>query len=501
MTSRMKPMSPVDAAWYHIDGPANLAMVTGLLLTKAPLDFERVKRTYHHRLRPFERFQQRVVEAGFPIATPHWQDAVPFDIDRHVHHVGLPAPHDRGALLNLVSDLASTPLDHELPLWQVHVVDGLEGEGALVMRFHHCLGDGTAMMALVDELFDLGPDAPVEREPAPRPAVETGVLERLFSPAFEMVDRSARAVMSVVSEGANVLWHPGAAIEKAGVVVDGVGMLVGELLKARDPDSPFKGEFGPQKRVAWSTPVALDDIKAIGALFDAKVNDVLVAGLTGALRAYLSAQGLDVTGRTLRAIIPVDLRQRERALELGNDFGLVILELALAPSDPLERLRVTKSRMDALKQSPEAAAIRVLFDIVGRGPKLVEDLAVELFGSKASLVLTNVAGPREMLYLAGAPIERVTFFVPHPGRQLGMGVSILSYRGEVTLAVVADAHLVADPGAITEQFNREFVRMLALARKRSRPSCVATTTRQRPCRNRPLAGSKYCRTHQPRARG
>jgi hypothetical protein len=93
-------------------------------------------------------------------------------------------------------------------------------------------------------------------------------------------------------------------------------------------------------------------------------------------------------------------------------------------------------------------------------------LAVQLFGSKASVVMTNVAGPRETLYLAGVPLERVMFWVPHPGRELGMGISILSYRGAATLAVIADAHLVPDPEKITARFDREFATMLAAVRRR-----------------------------------
>ncbi len=130
----------------------------------------------------------------------------------------------------------------------------------------------------------------------------------------------------------------------------------------------------------------------------------------------------------------------------------------------MDRLAKTKERMDALKRSPEAAAMLALFNVFGRAPKAVEDFATWIFGSKASVVMTNVVGPRTTLRLAGVPIERMMFWVPHPGRQLGMGISILSYRGTATLAVIADAHLLPDPEAITDQFNREFAAMLRQVR-------------------------------------
>ena len=248
-------MSPVDAAWYHMDGPANLAMVTGVLLTKKPLDFGQVQAVYRERLAQFERFHQRVVERGFPLPTPHWEDMPHFDMDQHLHHVALPAPHDQAALMALVTDIASTPLDREQPLWQVHVVDQVEDGSALVMRFHHCIADGTAMMNVMHTLFDPAPGT---------------------RPTNAPVLKLATAPLGI--------------LDKAALVVSGAGMLIAEVLKWPDPPSPLKGEFGMRKHVAWSAPVAIKDVKAVGAHFGAKVNDVLVAAMTGALRTYLKVR-------------------------------------------------------------------------------------------------------------------------------------------------------------------------------------------------------------------
>jgi diacylglycerol O-acyltransferase / wax synthase len=330
-----------------------------------------------------------------------------------------------------------------------------------VMRVHHCIADGTAMVAVCQRLFDSTSRwrRQVDRA-ADDGAAEPGLVDRLFAPAFEIAEASARALRSGIDHAVEIATHPQRVMVQAALLLGGAGMLAGELLKKPDPKSPLKGEFGMKKRVAWSAPVALGDVRAIGAPMGAKINDVLVAGMTGALRTYLAKRGVDVAHTTVRAMVPVDLRPPERATELGNEFGLVILELAVRNRDPWQRLRVTKERMDALKHSPEAAATMALFEIFGRGPKPVEDLAVDLFGTKASVVMTNVVGPQRTMYLAGVPIDRMMFWVPHPGRQLGMGISILSYDGAASLAVVADGALVPDPEAITEQFNREFARML-----------------------------------------
>jgi diacylglycerol O-acyltransferase / wax synthase len=454
------PMSPVDAAWYHMDGPANLAMVTGILLTKERLDFERVRAVYKRRLIGFDRFRQRVVERGFPVPAPQWEDMPNFDIDQHIHHVALPAPHDKASLTALINDIASAPLDHEQPLWQVHVVDDVEGGSALIMRYHHCIGDGTAMMAVTQRLYDTTRNASLQAVRASAAKTDGGRAASVLTPSLDAVARAARKALAAAGSAVDILAHPQQLIGKAAAVLEGTGMLVTELLKSPDPQSPLKGKFGSRKHVAWSKPVAIEDIKAIGAPSGAKVNDVLVAGMTGALRAYLKRRGVDVDRMTVRAMVPVDLRPPERRGELGNEFGLVVLDLAVAVSDSMDRLATTKARMDALKRSPEAVATLVLFNIFGRGPKMLGDFANEAFSSKASVVMTNVAGPNETLYLAGVPIDRMMFWVPHPGNQLGMGISILSYKGMASLAVIADARLVPDPEAITNRFNREFAQML-----------------------------------------
>ena len=470
------PMTPVDAAWFHMDGPVNLAIMTGLILTCEPLDFKRVRAIYRARLPQFERFSQRVVEQGVPIATPHWQNVPGFNIDLHLHHMALPAPHDEAALRELVSELASTPLDHTQPLWQVHVVDNVAGGSALVMRVHHCIADGTGMMTVIGKLFDTEAGAPIiptDADATPAQADEDGML----APALQTLRQTAQSALAAAGSAVHAVTHPRQTLAQAGTVLQGAGMLVGELLKTDDPPSPLKGEFGQQKQVAWSKTVPIRDVKAIGGRFGAKVNDVLVAAMAGALRTYLKGRGVEVNHSSLRAMVPVDLRPPAQAGLLGNAFGLVILELPVGAARPAQRLARTKAAMDALKRSPEALATLMLFDIFGRGPKALQDLSNRWFGSKCSLVLTNVAGPRDTLYLAGVPIDRMMAWAPHPGEELGMTLSILSYRGHAALTVIGDAHLVPDPEAITDLFHREFEALKRAAKPRT---SRATTRGQRP---------------------
>ena len=473
-----RPMSPGDAVWFHMDGRANTAVITSILLTTTPLDFEKVKRVYSRRLARFRRFSERVVESGLPLPSPHWEAMPDFSIAQQMHHVALPAPGNDAALAELISDLASTPLDHARPLWDVHVVDGVNGGSALITRMHHCMGDGTANVLIARTLFGATTDEPLEPGAAPAStATEAGRVEQLFAPMIQLAQRSLRQVRGAISSTLDAATHPEETLRKAGFALAGAGMLASELLRTPDPRSPLKGDFGLAKRVAWSAPVALADVKAIGAPLGAKINDVLVAGMTGALRAYLERRGVDVTRTTVCAMVPVDLRPPGCADELGNHFGVVLLDLAITTRQRLRRVLATKANMDALKRSPEPIAALALFNLLGRVPKVVEDIAAQMFQSKASVVMTNVAGPHEPLHLAGVPIERVMFWVPHPGKELGMGISILSYCGTATLAVIADAHLVPDPETITQEFNREFAAMLKAVRAKKAPVGKAASRR------------------------
>ena len=468
-------MSAADAAWFHNDGSANLAIVMGIVLTKKPLDFNRVRKIYSERLVTFDRFRQRVVETGFPMATPHWQDMPHFDIDQHLHHIALAAPHDQAALTRLVNDIASMPLDHSLPLWQAYLVDDVERGSALITRCHHCMADGTAMMTVTQRMFDPAPGARSLPDPrAPGASVDSGAGKGLFAPAIGLF---APAIDLIAD-----------AARDAIALVGGAGMLVGELLRADDRPSPLKGEFALSKHVSWSKPVAIRDIKVIGKLYDAKVNDVLVAAMTGALRTYLKRRGIDVNHTTVRAMVPVDLRPPERIGQLGNEFGLVLLDLAVTKARADHRVALTKARMDALKRSPEPLATKALLNLLGRGPKVLEDFSNDLFGRKASVVMTNVVGPGEVLYLAGVPIDRFLAWAPHPGKQLGMAVSILSYRGMASLTVIGDAHLVPDPEAITSEFNREFQKMLKSATDgAAKAAATRAPAKRAPALRRPAA--------------
>jgi hypothetical protein len=225
-------------------------------------------------------------------------------------------------------------------------------------------------------------------------------------------------------------------------------------------------------------------------------------------------------------VVPVNLRRPGTEEELGNQFGVVFLSLPIGIQEPTARLHELKRRMDGLKGSLEPPVSFGVLKLIGSVPSSVQNLGVDILESKATAVMTNVIGPREQLYLAGAPIESLIFWVPQSGR-VALGVSILSYDDQVWLGVLTDQGLVPDPDAIVAGFHTEFDDLLGIVRRREEMAtmeemsamlddamatldalleqkavedaparCRALTKAGNPCKNHALPGSEYCRVHQ-----
>ena len=193
MTTHDHALTPIDTAWLHMDDPTNLMMVTAIFEFDGPVDFERVKRTWGARLGAFDRFRQRVSESVIPLKAPHWEDDPNFDLDSHVHHISLPAPRSKKALLALIGDLASSPLDASKPLWQVHVIDNYRGGSVLVMRHHHCIADGTAMVGVLDRLMDKTADAPENLPDDERPREHDSLFDHWNHAAMNAISTTRKA--------------------------------------------------------------------------------------------------------------------------------------------------------------------------------------------------------------------------------------------------------------------------------------------------------------------
>jgi WS/DGAT/MGAT family acyltransferase len=308
--------------------------------------------------------------------------------------------------------------------------------------------------------MDMARDAPIGE--VEELATEAPKRHDFVSTAFRPVRSIGNAIRYLAHEGSESLRRPSRIVEGAGAAAEAASIVGRVLLMTPDAETPFKGPLGVQKRVAWSDNVPLADVKTVTKALGTKVNDVMLSALAGGLRDYLIARDADLSDLEIRAVIPVDLRAPERGIELGNAFGLVFLALPLSIADPVERLLETKKRMDAIKQSIEAVTFYSLLNIFGVTPRQVEEQGLNIFGSRATAVVTNVRGPGQALYIAGSKIENIMGWVPQAGR-LGLGVSIFSYDGKVSVGVITDAGLVPQPEQITAAFRARFDELLAIA--------------------------------------
>ncbi len=275
-----------------------------------------------------------------------------------------------------------------------------------------------------------------------------------MAPVVAAVNAGTQASTSTLGTALGLARHPLRVVD---YLLDGAG-VAGELayllLMMSDSGTRFKGKPTGSKRVAWCEPLKLPEVKAVSRALGCSINDVLLSCAAGAMRRYLADKGDRTEGVEIRALAPIDLRE-PGDLELGNRFGIVAVLLPVGVEHPLERLMMVRQRMLDLKTSYEPAVTLGVFAALGYLPKIVQDQLFDLLASRATAVMTNVPGPTEPLMVAGSRIRQMLFWVPQSG-DIGMGVSILSYAGQVQFGLIADAALTPDPEAVVSRFPEEF---------------------------------------------
>ena len=457
-------MSGVDTAWLRMEHPTNLMMIVGVMMFRDKIDFSKLKATLEQRFLSYPRFKQKAVQDP----TGAWWDTDrQFDIANHLKRVKLLTKNNQAAgkkeLEALVSQMASEPLDFTKPLWQFHLVENYQGGCALISRIHHCYADGIALISVMLSLTGESAEESLVRPKVStkRPRDEMDFWTSVTKPIASVWSGAMKLTRGLVEQGLEIAKDPATMREFATKGME----LADELRKIAmmAPDSPtrFKGNLGRSKRVAWCDPLPLAEVKVIGKALGCSINDVLLATAAGALRDYLLRNGDAADGVELRAVVPVNLRPIEKAHELGNQFGLVFVDLPVGVDDPLERIRLVRERMAALKGSAQPIVAFVLLSAVGMGPKILQDQISALIGRSASSVMTNVPGPQKPLYFAGLEIDEIDFWVPQSGG-IGMGLSMLTYNGKVQFGLITDAGLVPDPDRIIEQFADEFEKLVML---------------------------------------
>ena len=459
-------MSRVDTAWLRMDNEVNLMMIVGIWLLRPAVTVEAVRQRVMDKVLKYPRFRQKTVIDALGAS---WVDDEHFDVERHVVVETLArrrGQSEREALQQRCAELAASRLDPDRPLWQYHLVEDYEGGSALIIRIHHCIGDGIALVSVMMSITDGGADPP--QVDARHEDVHGGdwLAEAVVRPLTEATVKAIGMYGDGLVRTIDLLADPPqpwlGSMEMARSAAQVLSDVAALALMPDDSTTLLKARPVGAKAVAWGEPLPLDEVKAVSKALGCSVNDVLLACAAGAIGDYLREQGDDPAGKEIRAMVPVNLRPLDQAWRLGNRFGLAPLVLPIGIDNPVERVLAVRQRMRELKESYQPLLAFAILALAGLFLKPVQDAVLGLFARKSTAVMTNVPGPHEALKFCGSTLRQSIFWVPASG-DIGVGVSILSYAGGVQFGLITDCGQCAQPQRIVERFEPEFRQLMWLA--------------------------------------
>lgn len=452
-------ISAADTLWLDMDRPNNLMVIVTLMFLESVPRWDDLGALVQRRVvERYPVFSQRPARR-VPLGLASWEDDPDFDLQRHLHRVTLASPGDDATLQRFEEERIPVPLDRAHPLWEAWLIDGY-GSGSVVFgRFHHALADGIALTRVLLSLTEDGGSSGADTRRGP----EVGGEDVVDAPDRSLAGAALSAGVAAARAGLGRAWRlasPSGVLDTVGLGVR-TGQVVADLLWTHSPENVFSGTPGARKRVVWTQPLPLADLKTVGRLAGATLNDVLLSAVAGALHRYQRDRGAEPVD--LVTMVPVNVRPLDQPLprELGNRFALVFVRFPSGRPAPLSRLAETKRRMDWLKASPEAALTLGLMAVMGRTTRSLERYVVDFFADKAIGVTTHVAGPTAVRTLAGVPMSSVLGWVPGSGKHT-VGVCIYTYAGNVRVGFMADAGVVPDPGGLLRAFEVEVAGLVAL---------------------------------------
>lgn len=405
-------MTRRDFAWYRMDSEKNLMVINSILLFEGEVNMQRLISTVAHRLPNYPRFTQKIATK---MGLPYWVEDDTFDIRKHVELESLENETSREELESRLTAMAHIPLDTKRPMWHMSVIDKVNGGYAIVFRVHHCVTDGLGLVHVLNHLTD-------DNDNHGKTPSHVG---------HPLVAEPVRALVCSYL-GKCMTWL------KIGFHVSRLSVLF------PDAKTQLKAPMTGNKKLVWLPPLAMEQVRTLSKRMGVTLNDVWVAAASGALRQYLSERGEQVDKKPLRAAVTFNLREKANAYQLGNQFGLVAVELPTNLQDPNQRLSESSRRMNAIKRSQQPRATMVFLSIAGCLPAFLQRFALNLFTSKGSVVLTNIEGPKSWRYLAGSKMTDLICWVPQAA-MIGVGLAFISYAGQIQLALFVDTALVDDP--------------------------------------------------------
>jgi diacylglycerol O-acyltransferase len=442
-------------------GPIHVHVGGTLILEGDPPPFDELLEHVDGRLPLVPRFRQRITETPrIQLSNPSWTDDPQFDLRRHVRHAALPSPGSRDQLRELVGRIMSEPLDLSRPLWQLYLIEGLEGNRhAVLSKTHHALVDGVSAIDVGTILLDPNPEG--TEMPIPDEPWEPDQSSPAMLFIRDATDRIRQPIRSARKAASGALKAPRETTSQVMRTAEGfAGLAAGG---PRVPPTTLNVEIGRDRRVAW-VATELQAIKDARSLEGATVNDVVLAVTAGALRRFLSARGDDVP-EYLVALVPVSVRRPDEELELGNRIATLLVRLPLAIADPVERLGAVRDETTRLKESEQARAASLIIDATGWTPPTINRVLADAMSRPLTwnLVVSNVPGPQMPFYLLGRRLAEVYPFVPLSPQRRALAVGIVSYDGGVFFGLVGDRDALADLDRLGEAFEASLAEQTASA--------------------------------------
>ncbi len=425
------------------------------------------------RLHLIPRYRQRVVPSPLGIGHPTWEDDPDFNIKNHVFRVKVKAPGTEKELRQLTGKIFTGTLDRNKPLWEIYVVEGLDGKlGSLILKVHHCMVDGVAGIGLALILFDMTPEPPKLRKkpfnPDPIPDGKTLLVDALWDSAIESVDHWTRFQKSVTDFGAaSDNGDLSLALRKFGQTL---GSLLLPLARM-----PFNKPLNGRRLVVWRS-YSFTDARAVRAVAGGTFNDVILTAIGGAVRKYLIMKNRDPKKmpRTLRILVPVNVRQEHERGALGNRISFLPVEVPLHIEDPIERLQAVHLRTRELKEARVSTTVGLMFEAMQGLPAQLQAAALGAVANPSlqallptgmppgNMICTNVPGPNIPLYVLGKRLLATYPKVPVV-LEMGINFAIASYDQRMFVNICADGVTANDAEKMGEFLDASFEELLAAA--------------------------------------
>ena len=484
-------LSPLDVSFLYFEEPTTPMHVGGVSVFQAPedgFDHDSLVRLISARIAFVPRYRQRIRWVPARLANPVWVDDEDFDVTYHVRRSALPRPGSDEQLAELVARVQSRPLDRSRPLWEMYLVEGLsDGRFAIITKTHHAMVDGIGAVEIGQVILDTSPDVgpPVAQPWVPSP--EPSWVELVAGAMAETVRRPT-AVADTVRGGLTELTST------AGRVLGAAGGLLAAATSAARPapESPLNAVIGEHRRYVM-LDLDLEDHRRVRSAHDATVNDVVLATIAGALRAWLLTRGEKVgTATTVRALVPVSVRVEpeqpdehdEHAGPAGpagpDDDGAgvsarrdatrvasYLVDLPVGEPSAVMRLHQVSYRMQAHRDAGQAVGAESLAGLAGFAPPTLHSLGARVASGLSrrwfNLVVTNVPGPQQPLY-AGPARMLATYPVVPLAKGQALGIGLTSYDGRVFYGLNADRDAMPDLDVLAQCLQDALVELLETVR-------------------------------------